>query len=600
MVSDTGVADALGAEILRHALRIAAEEASIVVVRSAHSTMIVEGADACAALLDPSGRLVSLSAATNLMHASSLRSSLPALIEDHPLDTMSPGDVFVMNDPFRGGIHANDLLVMRPVFVPRRSPSGAAADDEVGFFAGTLIHVVDLGGVSAGGLAATATDVYAEGLQLPPVRIYAAGAPVTDMHRLLALNSRMPARVLGDIEALVAGVNVLDARTRELVDRYGRATLDAGIEGYLASTERRMREELARLPAGTWHGEYVVDNDGIDLERALTVRVAVTVGDGAHADGTISLDFTGTDDQVLGAVNAGFSQALTGVHYAVRCFVDPTIPMNEGCFAPVRVHLPYGSLVNPRPPAACGGRVVSVCAAVEAILSAVAEAVPERAVAASSVIHPYTLSGRSPDGVPFVLLSYEFGGVGARHGADGPNATGAFFLGGRNTVPQVEAIEATMPLLVERQGYATDSGGPGRWRGGVGVETRIRLLGDAEIAVRSERVRIAPRGRQRGGDGAAGAQGIERGGTATGPGVRREIPARAVGVPVTTGEVFVLTTSGGGGLGDPFTRDPELVAADVASHTVSANGAARDYGVVLDARGDVDVDATAARRAVAR
>src|SRR5690606_36792951 len=151
----------------------------------------------------------------------------------------------------------NDLLVMRPIF----------ADGAVRWFSGTLIHVVDLGGVSAGGLAATATDVYMEGLQLPPVRLYDAGEPVRDLHRLLALNSRLPERVMGDIEALVAGVTVLDARMTELVERYGLDTLVDGIENYIRSTERQMRDELARLPAGTYRGEYVIDNDGIDLER---------------------------------------------------------------------------------------------------------------------------------------------------------------------------------------------------------------------------------------------------------------------------------------------------------------------------------------------
>jgi N-methylhydantoinase B len=584
--TDTTTTDLLGAEVLRHALRIAAEEASIVVVRTAHSTMIVEGADACAALLDASGSLVSLSTATNLMHASSLRSSLPALVEDHPLDTMRAGDVFVMNDVFRGGIHANDLLVFRPIF----APASDGAEPTVQWFSGTLIHVVDLGGVSAGGIAATATDVFAEGLQLPPVRLYDAGRPVVDMQRLLALNSRLPHRVMGDIEALVAGVNVLDARIQDLVTRYGVPALRAGIDAYLSSTEHRMRLDLAKLPPGTYRGEYVIDNDGIDLDRALTVRVTVSVGDGSTADGTITLDFAGTDDQVLGAVNAGPSQALTGAHYAVRCFVDPTIPMNEGCFAPVTVHLPYGSLVNPRPPAACGGRVVSVCAAVEAILEAVAQAVPERAVAASSVIHPYTVSGRGPDGSPFVLLSYEFGGIGGRVGCDGPDATGAFFLGGRNTVPQVEAIETTMPLRFERQGYAIDSGGAGEFRGGAGVETRISVLGDGEIAVRAERVRIPPRGRHGGRPGGGGSQYLVR------DGVQVELPAKAVGLPVRAGEVFVLTTSGGGGLGDPFARDPEAVAADVAARKVSIEGAARDYGVALTPDGDVDVAGTARLR----
>jgi N-methylhydantoinase B len=216
--------------------------------------------------------------------------------------------------------------------------------------------------------------------------------------------------------------------------------------------------------------------------------------------------------------------------------------------------------------------------------------VPEHAVAASSVIHPYTVSGRGPDGQPFVLLSYEFGGIGGRHGLDGPDATGAFFLGGRNTVPQVEAVEATMPLLVERQGYAVDSGGAGRWRGGAGVETRVRMLGDGEIALRSDRVRFPPKGRQGGADGGAGTQWIER------DGVRRPLAARVVGAPIRAGEVFVMSTSGGGGLGDPRTRDPDAVAADVAARKVSVAAAADVYGVALTPVGEVDLDATTSLR----
>lgn len=229
-------ADRLEAEILRHALRIAAEEASIVVVHSAHSAMIAEGADACAGILDRDGRLVTLSTATNLMHAASLRCSLPAVLEDHDIDAMRHGDVFVMNDCFRGGIHANDLLVFRPVF----------REGRVEWFTGTLIHVSDLGGSSSGGIVPTATDVFAEGLQLPPVRLYAAGDPVEDLHRLLALNSRTPDRVMGDVGALVAGVNVAAERMEGLAERYGTDELKAGIDDYIAGTESRMRAERAR------------------------------------------------------------------------------------------------------------------------------------------------------------------------------------------------------------------------------------------------------------------------------------------------------------------------------------------------------------------
>lgn len=518
--------------------------------------MIVEGADACAALLDARGQLVSISTATNLMHASSLRCALPALLADHPLEGMRAGDVFAMNDCFRGGIHANDLLVFRPVFVA----------DRVAYFSGTLIHVADLGGSSAGGIVATATDVFAEGLQLPPVRLYAAGEPVGDVHRILELNSRTPARVMGDVQALVAGANVAARRLEELAERYGAEGLARGIEAYLDGAEARMRAELARLAPGTFRGEYRIDGDGVEHERTPSVRVAVTV-----ADGAIHLDFSATDDQAAGAVNASFSQALTGAVYAVRCFVDPTIPTNEGSYRPIRVTFRRGSLLDPHPPAACGGRVVSVLAVCEAVVAALSQAMPERATAASSVIHPYTLAGVGPN--PWVLLAFEYGGLGARRGSDGPSATGSFFLGGRNVVPQIEPLEARFPILVEAQRLVPDSGGAGRWRGGLGVETRLRLSEPALLAVRSERVRFAPRGIEGGSDGAAGTQYVVHA-----DGSRETLPAKLINQRLAPGDTFVLVTSGGGGLGDPREREREAVDRDVAEGLVSPAAAAEIQG----------------------
>ena len=557
-------ADRLEAEILRHALRIAAEEASIVVVHSAHSAMIAEGADACAGILDRDGRLVTLSTATNLMHAASLRCSLPAVLEDHDIDAMRPGDVFVMNDCFRGGIHANDLLVFRPVF----------REGRVEWFTGTLIHVSDLGGSSSGGIVPTATDVFAEGLQLPPVRLYAAGDPVEDLHRLLALNSRTPDRVMGDVGALVAGVNVAAERMDGLAERYGTEKLKAGIDDYIGGTESRMRDELARLAPGTYEGEYQTDGDGIEADRQPVVRVSVHVEGGR--DG-IRLDFSATDDQALGAINAGFSQALTGALYAVRCFVDPSIPMNEGCFTPVDVVFRKGSLLDPHAPAACGGRVVAVTAVCEAVVHALSRARPELATAASSVIHPYTLAAPSRL-EPWLLLSYEYGGLGARRGSDGPSATGSFFLGGRNTVPQVEPLEATLPIIFECQRLLPDSGGAGQWRGGLGVETRIHVLQDTEFALRSDRVVLPPKGREGGEDGVPGTQYVREEG-----GGQRPLPPKGANLRLAANETLVLTTSGGGGLGSPAERAPDAVAEDLAEGFVSETEARERYGAGAEA-----------------
>jgi N-methylhydantoinase B len=553
--------DAITAEVIRNGLAVAVEEASVVVVRSSHSTFIQEGADACAALLDARGRLVAQSTATSLMHGASLRCCLPELLRAVPLAAMAPGDVFALNDPYRGGIHANDIVVFRPVFAAGR----------VAFVAGTLVHVADVGGVAAGGLAALATDRFGEGLLLPPVRLYERGARVDDLFRIIAANSRVPDKVVGDVDALVAGTHVIGRRVDELLVRYGVDEVERFVDGALAQTERRMRHELAALPAGTYRGSFVIDGDGVEPDRTFEVHVAVTV-DG----GSVHVDFTGTAAQARGPINASYSQALSGIVYGIRCFVDPTIPMNEGCFTPVRATLPAGSLVNPDPPAACGGRVVTVAAAVEAILQALAGARPDHATAASGLIHVYTLAG-SRDGQPWLNLFYEFGGVGARVGADGPDATGCFFLGGRSVIPQVEPLEAEYPLIMRTVRLRPDSGGAGEWRGGLGVEAVVELLADARVTVRGDRIGLPPPGAGGGAAGAPGGFWIERL-----DGRVQHLAAKQADVAIAAGERLVVHTSGGGGLGAPAHRDPNAVRADVRAGRVTTAGAAADYAVAVD------------------
>jgi N-methylhydantoinase B len=567
------VDDQITAEVIRGALLVAAEEASIVVVRAAHSTFIQEGADACAAILDADCQLVALSTATSLMHAASLRCSLPSLVEQFPLDTMRPGDVYALNDPYKGGIHANDVLVFRPVF----------ADGRVVYFGGTLIHIADVGGVSAGGLAALATDTYTEGLLLPPVHLYREGAPADDVLRIIAGNSRTPDKAIGDVHALMAGANTIGRRIEELVESHGYDVISRFTREWLDSTEQRMRDELRALPRGTYRGSFTIEGDGFEPGKRFQVQAAVTVG-----DGDIEIDFAGTSQQSNGAINASFSQTMSGVIYAVRCLVDPTIPMNEGCFRAVRTKLPPGTLVNPHPPAACGGRIISVTAGIEAILAALAEARPDHEVAPSALIHVYSLTGIGGDGRPWVNLFYDFGGVGARHGVDGPDATGCYYLGGRSVIPQIEPLEAQYPFVIRHSRLVPDSGGPGEWRGGLGTEIVVELRGDADLTVRGDRIELPPPGAHGGGPGAAGVYALERA-----DGTAEVLPTKQTGIRMTTGDRFVMRTSGGGGLGRPEARDPERVLADVAAGRVTPEAARLVYSVVLDDDGEaVDVAAT--------
>jgi N-methylhydantoinase B len=544
----TPAIDPLTAEVLRSALVAAAEEASIVVVRAAHSAFVVEGSDASAAILDADGRLIAQSMATTLLHSASLRCTLPSVLEVFPLEAMQPGDVYCTNDVYRGGIHANDILVFTPIF----------AGGVVRWFAGTLIHILDLGGSAAAGVSALATDVFQEGLQLPPVRMATAGVLDAQLLSILAANSRLPDATIGDLRALIAGATVAARRMDALIAEHGVERLAAGIEVLLARSEQLMRADLARFPDGVYRAGYDLDGDGIH-ERTYHVAVAITI-DGDRA----VLDFTGTDDQVAASINAGESQSISGALFGLRCFLDPTIPMNEGCFAPVEFVLPRGSLLHATPPFPGGGRFLAVFAAIEAIFQALSEAEPDRAIAASGLLQPYALDGVTTDGRRWIHTAYDLGGMGARLGADGLDAVGVHHGGGRNAVPQSEPVESRFPFVVERVELIADSGGRGRWRGGMGTRTVFLLLDAARLTMRCDRLTNPPRG-ARGGD--AGRPGGYFRVTPDGSWTR--LPDKSSGEVFQAGDRFVLETSGGGGMGDPAERDPALVARDLAEGRIS-------------------------------
>jgi N-methylhydantoinase B len=301
--------------------------------------------------------------------------------------------------------------------------------------------------------------------------------------------------------------------------------------------------------------------------RTFDVVAAVTVD-----QGQVTVDFTGTAEQSRGAINSSYSQTLSGVVYAIRAFTDPSIPMNEGCFRSIHTVLPEGSLVNPRPPAACGGRVVTVTAALEAIVAALAGAVPDHAVAPSALIHVYSMSGLSADGERWLTLGYEFGGIGGRRGSDGPDATGPYFLGGRSVIPQIEPLEQQLPFVVERCGLVPDSGGAGRWRGGLGVEMALRMTGPAQLTVRGDRMGLPPPGMEGGQPGRAGSFAVVRT-----DGTHQQLAPKQQDVDLHPGDVFLLRTSGGGGLGPPAERDREAVRRDVREGRVSPEAAQEIY-----------------------
>jgi N-methylhydantoinase B len=562
---DSGiVSDPVHLELVKNALATIAEEMGLTVVRSAYSSVVKEGGDSTAAIFDRQGRLLAQSAGAPLAHLASLRPALAELLADHPADQMHDGDLYASNDPYRGGIHSNDVMVYRPVFVEGR----------VAFFTAALMHVADLGGVATGGLPANATEMYHEGLILPPLRLVHAGEPDRAVFDIVAANSRTPAKVLGDIRAMIAGDNIGATRLVELARRYGLERLQRLGDELLAYTERRMRHDIAALPDGSHEGEFTIDDDGVEPGRDHVVRVRVAItGD------RIIADFTGTDPQARGPINAAVSQSMSGVLFAVRCLVSPDIPVNDGAFGPLEVVLPEGTLVNPRRPAACNSRMATVMAIIEAMLRACSTIVPRAAVASSCNAHVYIMSGVDRGtGRVWAFMDPQFGGGGARSDRDGVDVVGPLIFATGGAMHCVEAYEMEYPVRFERFELWKDSAGPGRWRGGFGTRRDIRILQDGVFTGRAtDRCRIPPPGLAGGKPGAGG-------GWVVNLSCRdeRALPAKVTSEPLRENDVVTMFTSAGGGYGPPYEREPGRVLNDVIDGHLTIAAARAHYGVVID------------------
>jgi N-methylhydantoinase B len=464
----------------------------------------------------------------------------------------------MMNDPARGGVHSNDVAIFRPVWV----------DNRVELLTATLVHVADLGGVSGGGLPAQATEIYHEGLLIPPLPLYRDGEVNEVVSKIIRLNSRTPEKVMGDIRALVAGVNVGASRLEALIVRHGPSVVIRAIAKLLDYTEARMRAGIERLPEGPISAESEIDDDGIDPTVAYKVRVTLT----RHGS-NLTIDLGGTSPAAKGAINASHSQAMSGLVYGIRCFVDPTMPLNEGVFRPLQPVLPSGSLANPGPRAAVNARIVTVLAIIEAMRTCLSK--PDFGIATSGLVHMQVLTGQySESGKIWVVMDLDFGGIGARAGADGPDATGHWT--GRSSIAQIEPIEAEFPILFERHALIADSGGAGTWRGGLGVERTIQVLVDAEVSVRGDRMKNGPPGAAGGQPGRGGSWIVN-----LGRDDETRLPGKRMGVRLRAGDTLTLRTSGGGGYGPPEGRPPEKVRGDVVAGYVSVGEARETYRVSL-------------------
>jgi N-methylhydantoinase B/oxoprolinase/acetone carboxylase alpha subunit len=526
--------DPVTLEVFRNLFYSVAEEMGMALCRTSFSPNIKERRDYSCAVFDGDGHMVAQGEHMPV-HLGSMPLSVEAAIEH---TTMLPGDMVAVNDPFCGGTHLPDITLVEPVFL--------AGDDKPTFYVANRAHHSDVGGMSPGSMPLS-RSIYQEGIRIPPVRLIKEGQVDADLMALILANVRTPTEREGDLTAQVASNRTGSRRLRAIAGKYGAETVVDYMHHLQAYAERMTREAIKDIPDGTYEFEDRMDDDG-QGNGPLPVVVTLTI-DGDQA----RIDFTGSAAQAEGSVNAIYAITLSAVMYCFRVIVPFAIPSNYGTIQPLDVVVPEGSLLNARPPAAvAGGNVETSQRIVDAVLGALSRAIPGRIPAASSgTMNNLTLGGTDPrTGAAFAYYETIAGGMGARPGADGLDATHTHMTNSLNT--PIEALEHAYPFLVRRYEIRRGSGGAGHFRGGDGIRREIELLCPGQITILSDRRLNPPYGLNGGSPGHTGRNVL------TEDGVEREIPSKA-SVWVQANSIISVRTPGGGGYGPPQaneTADP--------------------------------------------
>ncbi|WP_158258466.1 hydantoinase B/oxoprolinase family protein [Rhodopila globiformis] len=540
--------DPVTMEVIRHRLEGIAEEMQSTLLRSSFSPIVKEGLDASAGLFTADGSTLAQACAIPI-HLATLIPVMRRVIETFPPATMHPGDIYIMNDPYLGGTHLPDIAVIQPILTEGRLLGFAAA----------MTHHQDMGGLTPGSVPTNATEVFQEGLRIPLLKLRDQGVPNDTLVAMIRQNVRIPDIVMGDIHAQVAACSIGARRMQAIAARHDADGLAGLFRALLDRSETMTRQALSRIPEGTYRYVDFLDNDGIELDKPIRIEVAVTV-----RDATLLVDFSGTSPQVRGPLNCVPSGSLAAACFAIRAVTDPTIPTNGGCFRPISLHLPPGSLVNPAEPAPVNARTSTIKRIAGSIISALADALPDRVPAASAgEMLMVAFGGRTSADTPFVIGDLVAGGSGASLRTDGVDVIETDATNCMNL--PAEAIEMEAPIRLNRVGLAADSGGRGAHRGGLGTVRDYEMLADGiSFTHRGERHFSQARGAAGGSDGARAHSVIIRadGGTET-------IPSKIVS-RLHRGDRVVIQTAGGGGHGAADDRDPRLVAVDLADGKITA------------------------------
>lgn len=570
--------DPITEELFRNALAALGDEMVLTIYRTAYSGVLKNIMDYSAALCDAQGRL----AAQGLSlpgHLCSIPVALQAVLR-HFGDDIAEGDILINNDPYDGGMHLPDIFIFKPLF----------ADGRVIAYAATICHHTDVGGRVPGSNASDSTEIYAEGLRIPPLKLYERGKPNDTLFRMIDRNVRLPGRVLGDIRSQLAACEIAARGKTDLVARYGADGIETLMNATMDYSERLTRHCLSELPDGEATFTDWIDDDQIDAGKPIPLVCTVRKRGDA-----MEVDWTGSAPQVKGAINNTWSYTAAMSFTAVKSVLSINMPNNDGVFRPIKVIAPPGTITNGKLPAACAARGLTGFRGVDCCFGALAKLYPDRVVAAGEGGNTgITIGGYDKELRPFIYVDFLSGCWGARPWADGLDGNTCMFANMASF--SVEVIEAENPLEVLDYEFIPDTGGAGQFRGGMAQRKTWRMLADEGILqVRADRQTHRPYGLQGGGEGAAG-RNILNPGSPT----EQKLHGKLT-MTLRKGQLFRHELPGAGGYGDAFARDLSLVAKDLRDGLVTIAGAERDYGVV--ARGDppeIDAAATEALRAARR
>ncbi len=569
------ISDPIEFELFKNALFGVADEMALTVFRTTYSGVLKDNMDYSTALFDGEGVLVA-QGLTLPGHLGSMPTAMAALKEKFA-GRIHSGDVFIFNDPFEGGMHLPDVFVFKPIF--------REGDEAPIAWAGTVCHHTDVGGRVPGSNASDSTEIYQEGLRIPPLKLYERGARNETLFALIEKNVRVPVKVFGDLRAQLAACHIAEAALIELAARYGTEKLAQYMTELVDYAERMTRAAIRDLPDGTYDFLDHIDDDGIDVGRPIPLQVTI-----AKKGDRIVVDWTGTSPQVKGAINNTLSYTKSASYCAIRSILPSNIPTNEGVFRAIAVTAPPGTIANMVLPGACAARGLTGFRMVDCLFGALAKMLPDRVFAASDGGNTgVSIGGYHPDRTAFIYVDFTCCAWGARPYADGLDGNSHIYA---NMASQpIEVTESEQPLQMTAYEFIRDAMGPGKFRGGAPFRREYKLLADeAILQVRSDRRDHRPFGLYGGG---AGKPSMNYLNPDTNP---APLPSKLT-MTMKKGDLFRHEVAGGGGWGDPLERDPAFVLRDVLNDFVSARAARADYGVVLAGHPlTVDEAATAAQR----